>query len=240
MDITQYNITTKLLQDALIKLSCCDCLQDTNLHEEIESFLSIQNNLIDKGAIATLDKLPPADTRIHAEAQKLSVPLVEGTYDYFLSVGFPQKDKVFTKYVDKRAYVPREIGPMPHNIKVSPKDKYILGKIEYRQLTTDEQYRFIMRGLNKIKDLITPNGDNYHYFIEKCQSGDLHFHGRFESSLNMKDLKIIFHNAFGISFDRLKTFTNIKKYDAVKWKSYHEKMEHKQYQTTNYPHIKNI
>lgn len=230
MDITQFNITKSLLQDAMTKLSCCGCLQDTSLYEEIESFLSIQNNLIDKGAISLLDKLPPASVCERNVETKTDLK-----YDYFLSVGFPQKDKVFTKYVDKKYRMPNMI-----NLGNTTPSKYILGKIEYRQLTTDEQYKFIICGLNQIKDLITPSGSNYHYFIEKCQSGDLHFHGRFESGMNMKDLKLIFHNAFGISLDRLKTFTNIKKYDALKWKSYHQKMEHKDYQTTNYPHIKSV
>lgn len=243
MDITQYNIYTKLLRESLDKLSQCTCLQDCSLYEEVESFLSIQNNLIDKGANAALDKLAPAE-RYYAEAQQVvaNIPLAESerSYDFFLSVGFPQKDKVFTKYEDKKTYVPRDIGPLRKGIKCTPKDKYILGNIEYRALSTDEQYRFILRGLHRVKDLLTPQGGNYHYFIEKCQSGDLHFHGRFESQMNMKDIKLMFHNAFGISMDRLKTFCNIKKYDALKWRSYHEKEATKQYQTTSYPHIKNI
>jgi len=227
----EYQIITKLLQDKLNELSCCKCLQDTTLYEEIESFLSVQNNLFDKGAIVALDQLPPA------EEPKAPAELSEKKYDYFLSVGFPQKDKVFTKYEDKTAYVPRDIGPLMKGIKATPKDKFKLGNIEYRALNTEEQYRFIIRGLNRVKDLITPHGGNYHYFIEKCQSGDLHFHGRFESSMNMKDIKLMFHNAYGISLDRLKTFTNIKKYDALKWMDYSRKLKTKDYQTTYYEHI---
>ena len=228
MDITQFNIITKLLQDSLDKLSCCNCLQDTTLYEEIESFLSLQNNLLDKGAICILDKTPPAQRQNAPEP-----PLEEKKYDYFLSVGFPQKDKVFTKYVDRKSRVPNMV-----NLGSSVPSKYILGKIEYRELSTDEQYKFIMRGIHQFKDIITPNGSNYHYFIEQCMSGDLHFHGRFESGMNMKDLKLIFHNVYGVSLDRLKTFTCIKKYDALKWKDY-EKKTSKTYQATCYKPVTN-
>jgi len=238
MDKFQYQCITKLLHDKLNQLSCCDCLQDTDLYEEIESFLSAQNNLFDKGAISALDELPPEDSS--GLKQPSAAEDVPKNYDYFVSVGFPQKDKVFTKYEDKSATIPRMIGPIPKGHKIITKDKYKLGPIEYRALSTDEQYRYIMRGLNKVKDLLTPSGDNYHYFIEKCQSGDLHFHGRFESGLNMKDIKLLFHNVYGISLDRLKTFVNIKKYDKDKWRNYAEKMANKSYQTTDYPHIKNL
>jgi len=224
----QNQVLQSVMENCLKKLECCNP-KTMDLYEETESALEMINSNIDKmfrnaRECDALDTRPPAGQP--ATTQN------DHEYDYFISVGFPQKDQVFTKYADKRLHAPNMV-----NCGTSVPKKYILGKIEYRALTTDEQYNYIVRGINQVKDLITSDNSHYHYFIEQCQSGDLHFHARIDSSLNMKDIKLIFHNAFGISLNHLKFFCVIKKYDVLSWSNYETKTS-KTYQATKYKHIK--
>lgn len=223
----QNQVLQNVMENCLKKLECCNP-NTMDLYEETESALEMINSNIDK-MFRKARECEPLDTRPPAGQP----PTVQNAheYDYFISVGFPQKDLVFTKYVDKKSYVPNMV-----NLGNSKPGKYILGKIEYRALTTDEQYHYIIRGINQVKDLVTSEHGHYHYFIEQCKSGDLHFHARIDSSLNMKDLKLIYHNAFGISLNHLKFFCVIKKYDALLWSDYERKTS-KTYQATNYKPI---
>lgn len=146
-------------------------------------------------------------------------PMVQlESFDYLVSVAFPHKEKVITQYYDDH------------------KKKVIRGPIEYRLLKQQEQYNFIMYVLNRNLNML--HDGKYHFWVEKCKSEDLHFHGRITNKMCMKDIKIVFHKIFGISMDH-RHFIDIKKYDAKKWADYDTKHT-KDYQTYDKPHLKNI
>ena len=139
-------------------------------------------------------------------------------FDYLVSVAFPHKEKVIAQYYDEQ------------------KKKCVRGPIEYRLLKQEEQYKFIVYILNRNINML--HDGKYHFWLEKCRSEDLHFHGRITNKMCMKDIKIVFHKIFGISMNH-KHFIDIKKYDATKFRSYDTKLT-KGYQTYDKPHLKNI
>lgn len=211
----QSDVYTRMFENCMNRLSCCNP-KTMDLYEETESALKLIDQTLDK-FYSKARECEPLDTRPR-EAHAIPQDQKAHDYKYFVSVGFPQKDKVFTRHFSHA------------------KNKVILAPQEYRGLTTNEQYCYIVRGITQVKDLITSPNGKYHYFIEQCKSGDLHFHARIDSYMAMKDIKLIYHNAFGISLDHIKYFCVIKMYDALKWSDYENKTS-KSYQKTDYKHI---
>jgi len=175
-----------------------------------------------------LDNFCPDSTSIQTGDEKgdavAQSPIL---WNYFITVAFPTGHKFKMKH--KEYCVITTVNPNGF--------KYTFDDIKYGECSTQEQYNWIIW---KLERYLKIDVDKYDIFFEHTFDGHIHFHGRIKliNIKHIKDIKLIFHRMFGLPAKH-KFFCDVKLYDESKWNNYDTKTK-KTYQTSKYPHFKNI
>lgn len=144
-------------------------------------------------------------------------------YDYFITIGFPQKQKFNIKHLEIRA---------------QNQEVYVFKPIPYEECSQKEQYSFIKHKLSEERMLNI--ADIYDIFFEVTKNGNIHVHGRIYSihKKSIKDIRLYIHRLFGVKH-QCRHFVDIRVYDHAKWNNYDQK-NNKAYQSCNLPHMTNL
>jgi len=121
-----------------------------------------------------------------------------------------------------------------------PKTKQ--GLIKYFKCMPSEQYDYVFSKLyQNFECMFYETLIDYDIFFEVTKNGNIHIHGRisFSKKILDKEIKLSFHRIFRTPTKYIRTHVDVKDYDHTKWNDYENKIE-KGYQTTEYPHFKNI
>lgn len=116
------------------------------------------------------------------------------------------------------------------------------GYIKYFKCMPSEQYEYVLKQLKKHFEIMFFEAlTEYDIFFEVTKNGNIHIHGRisFSKKILDKEIKLGFHRIFKTPTKFIRTHVDIKEYDHSKWNDYENKKV-KGYQTTEYPHYKNI
>lgn len=116
------------------------------------------------------------------------------------------------------------------------------GNVKYFKCMPSEQYEYVIRQLKQhFEIMFFETLIDYDLFFEVTKNGNIHIHGRisFSKKILDKELKLSFHRIFKTPTKYIRNHVDIKDYEHTKWNDYENKKE-KGYQTTEYPHFKNI
>ena len=218
------NCITKVLQEEFIDFvsetdpTDVDCFYRLIYLEDLLNTILAETEKLKKG----LDYLdlnpPPRGTKMNIVDVLKSKDIITDDFTYFLSFGFPPKARVMASYYD------------------DIKRKQIRGLIEFRNLKQREQAQYIMYNINQYLPLL--HDGKYYFWLEKCKSEEMHFHGLVNRKTNIKDIKLMYHKVFNIDMNE-RFFVKALKFDRAKWSNYHIKTK-KDYEYYDHKPITNM